>query len=105
MGNFVSNREEWGIWSLIEKSGGILSLIFLLYHSCLGNLCYAGLADVSTYLNRADVLAALGVNTQYVSNWTSCDGLVYADIANNDWFNQEEVRDQRKERRESSEIK
>lgn len=73
----------------------------------MGNLCYAGLADVAAYLNRPDVLAALGVRLQYVSNWSSCDGmpccglfslalltlftgLVYQDIATPDWFKQEE---------------
>ena len=89
----------------VQTVGGNFN-VYDVTKSCIGNLCYAGLADVSTYLSRADVLAALHVAPS-VTNWTvssspfchfcfpeavrkACDATVYQKIATPDWFLQEE---------------
>lgn len=66
--SFNSKR---GLFFFFLVSCGLVRVAESFSSSCLGNLCYAGLADVSAYLNRADVLNALGVNLQYVGVWSS----------------------------------
>jgi serine carboxypeptidase-like clade 4 len=58
------------ILGTVQQLGGNFN-VYDVTTSCLGNLCNSGLADVSSYLNRADVLAALHVNPN-VTKWQVC---------------------------------
>jgi hypothetical protein len=56
--------------STVQTAGGNFN-VYDVTKSCLGDLCYPGLADLSSYLNRPDVLAALHVAPN-VSTWQVC---------------------------------
>lgn len=85
-GNNATNTCQ-SILDTIQSVAGNFN-VYDVTKSCVADLCYAGMTDVNTYLNRADVMKALGV-APFITQWTSCNNTVYGAIATPDWFNQE----------------